>query len=100
MACCQSHLGSDLQVFGAYFPAILSATTLITSCVKVSSLDDIKSTSQGDNNAMKTLALDHLGVIAAHLRTSTLKFKRDSNEFVLAPLDEVNPFDDHIKRMY
>lgn len=39
---------------------------------------------------MKTLALDHLGVIAAHLRTSTLKFKRDSNETGLAPLDEVN----------
>ena len=41
---------------------------------------------------MKTLALDHLGVIAGHLRTSTLKFKRDSSESVLVPLDEVNTF--------
>ena len=57
--------------------------------IQVSSLDDIKSTSQNDNNAVKTLALDHLGVIAAHLRTSTLKFKRDSDNSALSPLDEV-----------
>ncbi len=55
----------------------------------MSSLDDIKSTSQNDNNAVKTLALDHLGVIAAHLRTSTLKFKRDGDKSILSPLDEV-----------
>lgn len=56
---------------------------------QVSSLDDIKSTSQNDNNAVKTLALDHLGVIAAHLRTSSLKFRHDSNGSALTPLDEV-----------
>ena len=56
----------------------------------MSSLDDIKSTSQSDNNAVKTLALDHLGIIAAHLRTSMLKFKRDPDESGLSPLDEVS----------
>ena len=56
--------------------------------LQVSSLDDVKS-AQNDNNAVKTLALDHLGVIAAHLRTSMLKFKRDSDDAVLSPLDEV-----------
>ena len=64
--------------------------TLTATCIQVSSLDDIKLSSQGDNNAMKTLALDHLGVIAAHLRTSTMKFKRDLSESGLAPLDEVS----------
>lgn len=38
---------------------------------------------------MKTLALEHLGVIAAHIRTSTLKFKRESEDSALSPLDEV-----------
>jgi hypothetical protein len=32
---------------------------------KVSSLDDIKSNSQAENNAAKQTALEHLGVIAA-----------------------------------
>ncbi|KAH9924608.1 uncharacterized protein BXZ73DRAFT_50340 [Epithele typhae] len=54
----------------------------------VSSLDDIKLSTQNDNNAVKTLALDHLGVIAAQLRTSTLKFKRESQPNGIIPLDE------------
>ena len=56
--------------------------------LKVSTLDD-KSTSP-DNNAAKTLALDHLGVIAAQLRTSTLKFKRGVGELAILPLDEAS----------
>jgi cohesin loading factor subunit SCC2 len=40
---------------------------------QVSSLDDVKSSSQTDNNAAKTMALDHLGVIAARIRSSMLK---------------------------
>lgn len=55
--------------------------------MQVSTLDD-KSTSP-DNNAAKTSALDHLGVIASQLRTSMLKFKRESNPSALLPLDEV-----------
>ncbi|KAI9064653.1 hypothetical protein FKP32DRAFT_1625471 [Trametes sanguinea] len=68
------------------------AASLILSIVckfMVSSLDDIKSSAQNDNNAVKTLALDHLGVIAAHLRTSALKFKQDSDDSSLTPLDEI-----------
>jgi hypothetical protein len=61
---------------------------------QVSSLDDVK-TIQNDSNAAKTIALDHLGVIAARLRTSTLKFKPNSaiegqgDGGFLKPLEEV-----------
>jgi cohesin loading factor subunit SCC2 len=59
---------------------------------QVSSLDDVKSSSQTDNNAAKTMALDHLGVIAARIRSSMLKATRsaDGDGFIgLKPLDEV-----------
>ncbi|KAI1793228.1 hypothetical protein LXA43DRAFT_1124268 [Ganoderma leucocontextum] len=84
------NLISDLLavLFWPEWPAASLILGLICKFL-VSSLDDIKSTSQSDNNAMKTLALDHLGVIAAHLRTSTLKFRRDSSDSKLAPLDEI-----------
>jgi hypothetical protein len=61
---------------------------------QVSSLDDVKSSSQTDNNAAKTMALDHLGVIAARIRSSMLKATQGANcgGFVgLKPLDEVHP---------
>ena len=59
--------------------------------MQVSSLDDVKSSNQTDNNAAKTMALDHLGVIAARIRSSMLRTKLgDSDGFVgLKPLDEV-----------
>ncbi|KAI0770449.1 hypothetical protein C8Q74DRAFT_1202231 [Fomes fomentarius] len=84
------NLISDLLVvlFWPEWPAASLILSLICKFM-VSSLDDIKSTSQNDNNAVKTLALDHLGVIAAHLRTSVLKFKRDSGESALSPLDDI-----------
>lgn len=51
----------------------------------------MKSSSQADNNAAKTMALDHLGVIAARIRSSMLRTKQgDGDRFVgLKPLDEV-----------
>ena len=52
----------------------------------------MKSTNQTDNNAAKTIALDHLGVIAARLRSTSLKFKQienGSDSPALRPLDEV-----------
>jgi cohesin loading factor subunit SCC2 len=60
------------------------------SC-QVSSLDDVKSSNQTDNNAAKTMALDHLGVIAARIRSSMLRSKQDADDgFVgLKTLDEV-----------
>ncbi len=59
---------------------------------QVSSLDDVKSSSQTDNNAAKTMALDHLGVIAAQIRSSMLKaMGADGNGSLgLKPLDEVH----------
>jgi cohesin loading factor subunit SCC2 len=51
----------------------------------------VNSSSQTDNNAAKTMALDHLGVIAARIRSSMLRTKQgDGDGFVgLKPLDEV-----------
>lgn len=64
---------------------------ICTVFMQVSSLDDVKSSNQTDNNAAKTMALDHLGVIAARIRSSMLRTKLgDSDGFVgLKPLDEV-----------
>jgi cohesin loading factor subunit SCC2 len=60
---------------------------------QVSSLDDIKTSNQAENNAAKTIALDHLGVIAARIRSSTLKFKLRADDSAqsmnLKPLDDV-----------
>lgn len=53
-------------------------------------MDDIKTNSQTDSNAAKTMALDHLGVIAARIRTSVLKVQRDPpSKKGLRPLDDV-----------
>lgn len=61
--------------------------------LQVSSLDDVKTNSQTDSNAAKTIALDHLGVIAARIRTSILKVQQEIRETAsrkaLKPLDEV-----------
>jgi cohesin loading factor subunit SCC2 len=59
---------------------------------QVSSLDDVKTSNQAENNAAKTIALDHLGVIAARIRSSTLKFKPhgdNAQPVVLKSLDDV-----------
>ena len=49
-----------------------------------------------DSNAAKTIALDHLGVIAARIRTSILKVQQETCETAsrkaLKPLDEVTLF--------
>jgi cohesin loading factor subunit SCC2 len=50
-------------------------------------LDDVKTT-QTDNNAAKTMALDHLGVIAARIRSSMLKFQPGTGK-PLKPMEEV-----------
>lgn len=67
---------------------------------KVSSLDDVKTNSQTDSNAAKQMALDHLGVIAAKIRTSVLKFQRENNQNpatrFLKPLDEVRDYFIHL----
>ena len=53
----------------------------------------MKTASQTDSNAAKTIALDHLGVIAARIRSSTLKVQRLADENnngkkALWPLDD------------
>jgi hypothetical protein len=93
MARCESPIGYYMQVHGKR--CILYPLWCLCSCLylnQVSSLDDVKSSSQTDNNAAKTIALDHLGVIAARIRSSMLKVKQgaDGDAFVgLKPLDDV-----------
>jgi cohesin loading factor subunit SCC2 len=47
-------------------------------------------TSQTDTNAARSIALDHLGVIAARIRSCMLKFKiGGDNSEAIRPMDEV-----------
>ncbi|KAJ7246366.1 hypothetical protein C8J57DRAFT_1675032 [Mycena rebaudengoi] len=88
------NLISDLLVV-LFWPEWPAATLLLSIASKfmLSSLDDVKTT-HVDNNAAKTMALDHLGVIAARIRTSMLKFKPSDDGSApkskpLKPLDEI-----------
>ncbi|KAH9480188.1 Protein rad9 [Psilocybe cubensis] len=85
------NLIDDLLVvlFWPEWPAA-SIILSIASKFMVSSLDDVKTSSQTDSNAAKTMALDHLGVIAARIRTSILKVQREPpSKKPLKPLDEI-----------
>ncbi|KAG6888734.1 hypothetical protein C0995_006386 [Termitomyces sp. Mi166 len=77
-----------------YWPEWPAASLLLSIASKfmVSSLDDIKTTQT--DNAAKTIALDHLGVIAARIRSSMLKVQKTDGDSgpkykVLKPLDEI-----------
>ncbi|KAI6114285.1 sister chromatid cohesion C-terminus-domain-containing protein [Pisolithus sp. B1] len=59
--------------------------------LEVTSLDDVKTSQQTDTNAAKTIALDHLGVIAARLRTSALRVRQRGGKHPVLPLDEIVP---------
>lgn len=62
-----------------------------TCVIQVASLDDVKTNSQTDTNAAKTMALDHLGVIAARIRTSIMKVQKSPpSGKCIKPLDEVS----------
>ncbi|EDR13190.1 uncharacterized protein LACBIDRAFT_292430 [Laccaria bicolor S238N-H82] len=90
------NLIEDLLVV-LYWPEWPAAGLLLSIASKfmVASLDDVKSAnSQTDTNAAKTIALDHLGVIAARIRSSALKVQIDGGEAGpkfkgLKPLEEV-----------
>lgn len=85
------NLISDLLVV-LYWPEWPAASFLLSIVCKfmVSSLDDVKTSTQTDTNAAKSIALDHLGVIAARIRSSSLKVKvHDHNKHGLHSLDEV-----------
>jgi hypothetical protein len=58
---------------------------ILTKAVQINSLDDVKN--GNDNNAAKSAALDHLGAIAAKLKTVQLKHAQSESRVL--PLDEV-----------
>ncbi|KAI0078215.1 ARM repeat-containing protein [Panus rudis PR-1116 ss-1] len=85
------NLISDLLTV-LFWPEWPAASLLLSIACKfmVASLDDIKTAPQNDNNAAKTIALDHLGVIAARIRACMLKTTHPSESRKLLPLDEIS----------
>ncbi|KAL0563317.1 Sister chromatid cohesion protein 2, partial [Marasmius crinis-equi] len=89
------NLISDLLVV-LFWPEWPAASLLLSVACKfmLTSLDDVK-TNHSDNNAAKTMALDHLGVIAAKIRSSYLKFQEGKSgdekakSRILKTLDEI-----------
>jgi hypothetical protein len=74
MARCKFTTEYSVQIYGASF-IIDSVVTAVGTILQVSSLDDVKTSNSQQSestNAAKTIALDHLGVVAARIRTSML----------------------------
>ncbi|KIY69312.1 hypothetical protein CYLTODRAFT_436196 [Cylindrobasidium torrendii FP15055 ss-10] len=74
-----------------YWPEWPAASLLLSVVSKflVSALDDVKDSKEADNNAVKTIALEHLGVIAARIRTNQLKGQNAERKNKLKSLDEI-----------
>ncbi|KIP08264.1 hypothetical protein PHLGIDRAFT_127100 [Phlebiopsis gigantea 11061_1 CR5-6] len=65
----------------------------VASKFMISSLDDVQTSNQNENNAAKTMALDHLGVIAARLRSCIIRKKtHDSTRLGLKPIEEISTY--------
>ncbi|EIW81234.1 hypothetical protein CONPUDRAFT_165445 [Coniophora puteana RWD-64-598 SS2] len=73
-----------------FWPEWPAASLLLTILCKfmISTLDDVKTSNQADTNGAKSIALDHLGVIAARIRSSALKVN-DRKKRPLQPMDEI-----------
>ena len=74
MARCKFAIEYSVQIYGA-FSVIDNVVMAADTSLQVSSLDDVKmsnSQQSESSNAAKTIALDHLGVVAARIRTSML----------------------------
>lgn len=80
MACCVLDPQHCVQIHGQhrcisfFYRGIVEIVS--STPIQISSLDDVKSATQNDNNASKAMALDHLGVIAGRLRANMMKFGR------------------------
>lgn len=84
------NLISDLLVV-LYWPEWPAASLILSVICKfmVTSLDDVKTSQQADTNAAKTIALDHLGVIAGRLRASAMRARHRGGKDPIIPLDEI-----------
>ncbi|KAH8818805.1 sister chromatid cohesion C-terminus-domain-containing protein [Flagelloscypha sp. PMI_526] len=86
------NLISDLLVvlFQPEWPAA-SLVLSVVSRFMVSSLEEAtkSSSSAADNNATKSLALDHLGTIAARIRSTVLKSKAQGEDEQIRPMEDV-----------
>lgn len=84
---------NHLQSHGEFF---VPRPDLYLSSCQVGSLDDVN-TNQSDTGAARSMALDHLGVIASRLRSISLKFNpksstEDDRATALKSIEEVcNP---------
>ncbi|EIN12396.1 hypothetical protein PUNSTDRAFT_118258 [Punctularia strigosozonata HHB-11173 SS5] len=79
-----------------FWPEWPAAGLLLSVACKfmVTSLSDVKSISQTENNAAKAISLDHLGVIASRIRASVLKHRsgvktEEEDHHPLSPMDEI-----------
>ncbi|KAH7925870.1 hypothetical protein BV22DRAFT_1088167 [Leucogyrophana mollusca] len=74
-----------------YWPEWPAASLLLGIVCRfmVSSLDDVKTSNQTDTNGAKSIALDHLGVIAARIRSSILKVKHREGGAGIRSLEEI-----------
>lgn len=84
-------LGIICKVMVGY-PYLLPVLEFIL--LKVGSLDDVK-TNHTDTGAARSMALDHLGIIASRLRSISLKFSsrpltEGSESRILKPVEEVS----------
>jgi len=90
MACCRIATWDHYQGHGGLFYHVPGLVSILQ---KVGSLDDVK-TNQSDTGAARSMALDHLGVIASRLRSTSLKFGSRSptggnGNGILKPMEEV-----------
>jgi hypothetical protein len=96
MARCQPAPGYCLQALGEFLSAIMYFT-LETSRTQISSLDDVDAATTSDASTVKSIALDHLGVIAARLRSTSARLKAresdpsDKHIRIVKSLEEVLP---------
>ncbi|KAG8957597.1 Sister chromatid cohesion protein 2 [Tulasnella sp. 419] len=86
------NLLSDLLtvLYWPEWPAAALVLGIVTKYL-VSVLDDVKTSTNVDTNGAKSIALDHLGIIAARLRTTWLRAKtlKDSMEGPFVSMDEI-----------
>ncbi|KAK7469438.1 Sister chromatid cohesion protein 2 [Stygiomarasmius scandens] len=89
------NLISDVLVV-LFWPEWPAASLLLSIACKymVNFLDDVKTShKEADNNAAKTIALDHLGIIAARIRSTSLKVQQEHEESrgkkLLKPMEEI-----------
>ena len=68
-----------------------ASITFLPHASQVASLDDAKALQKEENSAAKTIALEHLGLIAARIQSGVLRYKSANvGTVVTAPLKSLD----------